>query len=282
MSSSSARTKFRSALVAGSLLTLSYTPQCFAATDSRACYDSKNNIVSHQPCVAPGTKAVSHCCSTIDTCLGDTLCLSQFGTLYVGSCTIKDWSGGNQGRGDCPKYCSTQGLDIGLCNFTSQGWEFCCGALKGIDECCAGQRFTIQNTTNQYLQQRVWNNANGSESPSPSTSSAAAASSSSSSSLTSSSTNSSQCPAPASNSSMGALIGLGVGLGIPLLIALALLSWENRKRRHAEAQAQLTHHSAQYQVHEVGAGNVKSELASHEPVHELASEREGHEQRWRS
>jgi hypothetical protein len=79
-----------------------------ALNDTRACYNVSNDIEpGHYPCVSPETKAISHCCSTVDTCIGDTLCLSQWGTLYVGSCTVENWLDGTSGRGDCPKYCAS-------------------------------------------------------------------------------------------------------------------------------------------------------------------------------
>jgi len=46
------------------------------------------------------------------------------------------------------------GRDIALCNHTSSGWEFCCGALQGINKCCSHDRFTITNATNEFLDQR--------------------------------------------------------------------------------------------------------------------------------
>jgi hypothetical protein len=78
-----------------------------AEIDTRVCYDASNNVAKdHKPCISPTTQEVSHCCSTMDTCIGDTLYLSQFFKLYVGSCTIKDWTGGANGKSSCPKYCS--------------------------------------------------------------------------------------------------------------------------------------------------------------------------------
>ena len=77
-----------------------------AANDTRLCYDVLNNEApNHHPCLPPESGPISHCCADIDTCLGDTLCISQWGTLYVGTCTVMDWVSGNYGRGQCPKYC---------------------------------------------------------------------------------------------------------------------------------------------------------------------------------
>lgn len=101
--------------------------------------------------------------------------------------------------------------------------------MQGTEACCAGDKFTIQNVTNQYLEQRPWLNevaASASPGASPSASSSSAAEGS----------------ALAQRINYGAQLGLGVGLGVPLLIALGLLIWENRKRRRAEAQ--LRHHNA--------------------------------------
>lgn len=182
-----------------------YMHQCVAMPDRRECYDSSNKLLyTHRPCVDPSIKAISHCCSTVDTCLGDTLCLSQWGTLYVGACTVRDWSTGINGRGDCPKYCRDEGEDIGLCNNTLPEWEFCCAPLKGIENCCAGKRFKIQNTTDQYVDQRPW---------------------------------AGEKVCSRDNESQ---IGLGVGLGTPLLLALGFSIWERRKRRIAE-EALLKH-----------------------------------------
>ena len=65
----------------------------------RQCYDPSGKPSASQPCTP---NSVSHCCSPgVDTCLGDTLCLSQYGTLYVGGCTEKSWTGIG-----CPKYCA--------------------------------------------------------------------------------------------------------------------------------------------------------------------------------
>ncbi|KAH7401417.1 hypothetical protein BKA66DRAFT_450387 [Pyrenochaeta sp. MPI-SDFR-AT-0127] len=196
--------KFRYCLIVTYTLVASYAHHCIALPDRRTCYDSSNALLTtHRPCVDPSIKAISHCCSAVDTCLGDTLCLSQWGTLYVGVCTVKDWPTGNNGRGDCPKYCRLEGEDIGLCNNTEPEWEFCCSPLKGIENCCTGKRFKIQNTTDQYLDQRPW----------------------------------------ASNKVCSrdteAQIGLGIGLGIPLLIALCLLVWERHKRRAAQEALQV-------------------------------------------
>lgn len=190
--------------------------------DTRSCYDVDNKIMlDHRPCVNPTTQEHSHCCSLADTCIGDTLCLSQFGTLYVGGCTAKDWSNGRNARSFCPKYCNSVGSDIGVCSNSGGHWEFCCGALGGHENCCAekyGKRFQITgNTTSTALIQRPWNDTS-------STTLASASAAVPSSSM--------HCPAPEENNNPP--IALSVGLGIPLLIALGLLLWENRKRKHVE------------------------------------------------
>lgn len=78
-----------------------------AESDTRTCYDYNDTAQpGSRPCYSPSTKTISHCCSTTDTCVADTLCLSQFGTLYIGSCTVTGWGDGSAGRGDCPKYYS--------------------------------------------------------------------------------------------------------------------------------------------------------------------------------
>lgn len=45
-------------------------------------------------------------------------------------------------------------LDIALCNYTSAGWEFCCGALQCINQCCSHDRFIVSNTTKEFLIQQ--------------------------------------------------------------------------------------------------------------------------------
>ncbi|KAJ8115724.1 hypothetical protein OPT61_g2692 [Boeremia exigua] len=197
-----------------------------ASTDDRTCFDYNNEELSDsRPCYAPGTKSISHCCSTQDTCVGDTLCLSQFGTLYIGSCTVKDWADGSAGRGDCPKYydyCkSNAGWDIAVCNNTSPVWEFCCGALQGIDTCCSHDRFKISNTTDKALIQYQLETDTNTTSPS----------------VPAANVTDTACSATGASGNKTAQIGIGAGLGVPLLIALGLLFWENRKRRAAEAMA---------------------------------------------
>ncbi|KAH7089686.1 hypothetical protein FB567DRAFT_307795 [Paraphoma chrysanthemicola] len=201
--------------------------------DTRTCYDANNKVAPRQvPCFSADQQSISHCCSTEDTCAGDTLCLSQWGTLYVGSCTVKDWSNGRNGKDFCPKYCSTQGNDIGLCDIVGGSWDFCCGAIAGHAACCNetyGKRFKIAgNATNSKLLQRPW------------LASAALASASSPAAAQTSGAGpsgaaASQCPdVSGGGNSIGTEIGIGVGLGIPLLIALGLLFWERRKRLRAE------------------------------------------------
>jgi len=262
-----------------------------ASPDTRACYSVSNSIAPNQhPCISPTTQSISHCCSTTDTCLGDTLCLSQFGTLYVGSCTIKDWKDGANGKGSCPKYCANEGYDIGLCSFNN-GWDFCCGLLgKGNEEYCKGERFKLDgNTTSEFVVQRPWGVDAVSE---------GSASTSSTMNPTASSV-SSQCPTlPANATDDGrseddeipvSQIGLGVGLGIPLLIALGLLFWENRKRRLVEARLEMSRGElvvghAGYaasnegkpgtyvgvESHEVDGLEQRNELSSDRPLYELA------------
>jgi hypothetical protein len=208
---------------------LIHAQTALALADPRTCYDAKNKATDHVPCFSNNTQAISHCCSLTDTCAGDTLCLSQWGTLYVGSCTVKDWVNGGNGKNYCPKYCSSVGLDIGACGVYDGGWEFCCGLVGGYDACCKeqyGKRFKIPgNLTNNLLVQRPWLGV-ASTSVAPSTS------------PTSATVNTPpSCPSiPSSSSKIGSQVGIGVGLGVPLLIALGLLMWENRKRRRAEAR----------------------------------------------
>lgn len=163
------------------------------------------------------------------------------------------------------------GWDIAVCNDTSPVWEFCCGALQGIDKCCSHDRFTISNTTNEFLNQRQW------ETDTNTTSSSNSSSVSSSTPSTAAAT----CVAAGSFKDKGAQIGIGAGLGVPLLIALGLLFWENKKRRQAEAiiaqrqedpedDMQQSHRYEAMRVYEAGetksAGN---ELPSPPVVHEL-------------
>ena len=259
-----------------------------AELDTRPCYDASNNIApKDRPCISASNQTISHCCSREDTCVGDTLCLSQWSTLYVGSCTIKDWSAGRNGRNFCPKYCSTAGSgDIGVCSFadgTERGWEFCCGLdRRGIETCCKGDRFKIPgNATSTHLIQRPWELAavsTGLPSPTPSSPTPSKAPAA---------TQSSQCSAIPSNNKADAQIGLGVGLGVPLLIALGLLFWENRKRRRAEALSeklaspavnfeQHAHWDQPLQSYEVdGSKGWLNEMPSHPPVHELPQDRIG-------
>jgi hypothetical protein len=151
------------------------------------------------------------------------------GHTICGSCTIKDWVNGANGKNFCPKYCSSVGLDIGACDNNNGEWEFCCGLVGGHDACCKeqyGKKFKISgNLTNGLLVRRPWINA-ASASMAPSTAPTSATSNSSPS-----------CPSiPSSSNNNGSRIGIAVGLGVPLLIALGLLIWENRKRRRAEAR----------------------------------------------
>ncbi|KAF2466863.1 uncharacterized protein BDR25DRAFT_305753 [Lindgomyces ingoldianus] len=253
-----------------------------ATNDTRPCYNATGGVApDHHPCVSSETKEISHCCTTWDTCLGDTLCLSQWGTLYVGTCTVKSW---DSGRGDCPKYCANwneENLlpDIGVCNWTDGSNQFCCGVTAvGINKCCE-KTFTIQNATNQYVVQRPWNEnaVNTSSTPSSTTS-----------------TPTSTCTAPLSEKggdNKGAEIGLGVGLGIPLLIALGMLYWERRKRRQIETKMLQLNPTTQdheyvgvpqaplsgemYQDAYPHSGSVMSELPSvsgPKPVHELGND----------
>ena len=86
----------------------------YAQLDARLCYYTYNYIQpDYRPCYPPSAKAVSHCCGVGSTCLGDTLCLSSDGPMYIGSCTMKDWWNSTTIPIDCPKY-----------------YEFCKGTLK--------------------------------------------------------------------------------------------------------------------------------------------------------
>ncbi|EDU47852.1 hypothetical protein PtrSN002B_006621 [Pyrenophora tritici-repentis] len=265
------------------LLFIYKTSLVLGQIDNRVCYDTSNNIAKgHRPCISPTTQEISHCCSTTDTCIGDTLCLSQFATLYVGSCTIKDWKYGANGKGICPKYCNGEGYDIAVCKLYD-GWEFCCGVLDGgAENCCRNTRFLIAgNVTSDYIIQRPWElNQTTPADTSPS---------------------SSLCPAvPESNNKKinyktdMSKIGIAAGLGVPLLIALGLLFWENRKRRIAEARLVVPPQSPvgggllQYgtpteakpgvqfpavQSYEVdGLNHRRNELSSERPMYELGHE----------
>jgi hypothetical protein len=262
------------ALVTATILLLFVTQSSLAADDNRTCYDSSGKVaLLHIPCVDASAQTSSHCCSLWDTCIGDTLCLSQIGTLWVGSCTIQDWG--------------TVGRYIGVCDSTSDGWEFCCGLENGGHEaCCAekyAKRFKITgNVTSKYSDQRPWldeGSAGASSSASPSTSATSSA-------------NSATCPSvPSTSSKMGAQIGLGVGLGAPLLIVLGLLLWEHGKRRQAEASlGQYTIPAPHVQPLRPGNTNTipgyepvsgdevggEAELALPTLVHELSSGRRGY------
>ena len=271
-------------LISSSILFLIYRASLvLGELDARVCYDASNNIAKgHRPCISPTTQEISHCCSTTDTCIGDTLCLSQFATLYVGSCTIKDWKYGANGKGVCPKYCNGYSNDIAVCNLYNR-WEFCCGVLEnGAANCCKSDKFVIAgNVTSEYIVQRPWElNETVSAATAPS---------------------SSLCPAVPEGDNKGnrskidvSKVGIAVGLGVPLLITLGLLFWENRKRRFAEARLVVAPQSPvgkgllQYetptdiktgvsfptvQTHEVDGSNQRgNELSSERPMYELGQE----------
>jgi hypothetical protein len=75
-----------------------------AAFDGRTCYWTHNIDQGARPCYPPSVKAVSHCCGVGSTCLGDTLCLSSQGPLYIGHCTARDWWNSTPVPDGCPKY----------------------------------------------------------------------------------------------------------------------------------------------------------------------------------
>lgn len=76
-----------------------------AEFDSRLCYYTYNYVQPDaRPCYPPSAKTISHCCGIGSTCLGDTLCLSSDGPMYIGSCTVKDWFNSTTIPSDCPKY----------------------------------------------------------------------------------------------------------------------------------------------------------------------------------
>lgn len=75
-----------------------------AAFDSRTCYWKYNIDQGARPCYPPSVKPVSHCCGEGHTCLGDTLCLSNDGPLYLGHCTARNWWNGTTVPEGCPKY----------------------------------------------------------------------------------------------------------------------------------------------------------------------------------
>jgi hypothetical protein len=256
------------------------------AADTRTCYDGAGKVQpQHVPCVNASTQASSHCCAVWDTCIGDNLCLSQVGTLFVATCTVQNWGKGNVGRDFCPKYCGSVGGFIGVCDDTADGWEFCCGLEHGHEACCAetyGKRFKITgNVTSQYVVQRPWlvddkDAVRPASSAAPSTSAISSA-------------QTSTCPSVVHTSSkMGAQIGLGVGLGVPLLIALGLLLWERRKRRRAEAK--LGQQTTSTQLLRPSSNNAtsryspipgdqvtpKAELPASTALHELSIERRGY------
>ncbi|EFQ94980.1 hypothetical protein PTT_07148 [Pyrenophora teres f. teres 0-1] len=258
--------------ISSTLLFIHKASLIFAELDNRVCYDTSNNIAKgHRPCISPTTQEISHCCSTTDTCVGDTLCLSQFATLYVGSCTIKDWKYGANGKGICPQYCNDEGYDIAVCQ-RYDGWEFCCGVLNSSAEnCCRNTRFMIAgNVTSNYIIQRPWE------------------------------LNQTMPAVPEGDSKKNnaktdmSKIGIAIGLGVPLLIALGLLFWENRRRRIAEARLVVSPQSPvgegllQYrtptevkpgvefptvQSYEVNGLNQRgNELSSERPMYELGHE----------
>jgi hypothetical protein len=255
------------------------------------CYNINGQKQDSTACTPnPG----SHCCATRDTCVGDTLCLSQFGTLYSEDCTDPTFNSAG-----CPKYCrdSLKGAtnktpskktltepefgasDLMPCSYTN-AWQFCCGL-----NCCKANNptlFTIGNATNIYENRLSLSSSSSSSSTAPATAS------------TSTSTSTSTCTSPstptANNSSnsvdnvriqYGA--GLGIGLGVPLLIALALLYFEHTKRIRAEERLTNVGSAPAYSPgmsmayahprHETAsnvAGVHRSELEGHQPPQELS------------
>jgi hypothetical protein len=71
------------------------------------CYSIDGTPSIATPCTP---NPVSHCCSPWDVCVGDTLCLSQFGTLYAWGCTDPIFT--NTG---CPNYCIEAYKSMWMC-----------------------------------------------------------------------------------------------------------------------------------------------------------------------
>lgn len=104
----------RAVIVLNLWLTIYFAQVICAQLDTRLCYYIYNYVQPDaRPCYPPSAKAISHCCGIKSTCLGDTLCLSSDGPMYIGSCTVKDWWNSTTIPNDCPKY-----------------YEYCKGKLK--------------------------------------------------------------------------------------------------------------------------------------------------------
>ncbi|KAJ4990939.1 hypothetical protein SVAN01_03510 [Stagonosporopsis vannaccii] len=258
-----------------------FTFRSDATFDSRTCYWKYNIDQGARPCYPPSVKPVSHCCWEGHTCLGDTLCLSNAGPLYLGHCTARDWWNDTTVPEGCPKYfkdCEGKPGDditITICNIKEdQTWEACCGAGQGAANCCDNGKFTIGNVTHEYAVQRPWN---AKESLSYSLSSEIPSS------ATASPSNKT-CAASTSGGplhSMGAQIGVTAGLAVPLFVSMGLLFLERRKRRNLEAKLsgntdpgssekeQENPTQSQLCRYEVDADPPGVELSSQIPVQEL-------------
>ncbi|KAF2627229.1 hypothetical protein BU25DRAFT_422093 [Macroventuria anomochaeta] len=251
-----------------------------AEIDSRPCYYTYNHVQpGYYPCYPPSVKAISHCCGIGSTCLGDTLCLSSDGPMYIGSCTAKDWFNSTTIPSGCPKYykyCEGKigdDITITICDVKpDKTWEACCGAGQGAASCCSSDKFTIGNLTHEYAVQRPWNMDNISIPSLLPTGPYLSATSTPS---------STTCDLPdlRSSSTQRAQIGVSAGLGASLLVTLGLLFLERRKRRQAEArttQQELYPPFGQQELrrdtlcsYEVDANSPTVELSSQRPVQEL-------------
>ncbi|KAK0704466.1 hypothetical protein B0H67DRAFT_350426 [Lasiosphaeris hirsuta] len=176
--------------------------------------------------------AASPCCSAIDYCLDNGLCLNAGvvnNYITVQGCTDPTWGG------SCRKYCagsmdSNGYVGITICDGSNNA---CCGD-KGT--CCSGETFPLpfftnlkhppksestsqDSTTTTTPLALPTSSGTGSPSQTPKTSSPGAPTSSD--------------PAAAANSDQVLKVGLGVGLplGLLLLAIIAYLIWELRKRK---------------------------------------------------
>ncbi|KAF2186791.1 hypothetical protein K469DRAFT_749243 [Zopfia rhizophila CBS 207.26] len=220
-----------------SILIILFISQFIFLTSAQKCYfyDTKEHAGA-SPCT---NNTVSHCCSSyLDVCLVDTLCLSQWGTLFIGSCTEKNWNLNTEG---CPKYCVQEAEDgatgdIIPCENRNGVWHFCCGI--GCCDKSPRKDFTIANVSNLYGDRP---SRLGRFDSSPTASVPISNSGQALCTQTSSTCDISGSPCPSTSSSDLKIktqfgVGLGVGLGIPLLIALALLYLEHRKRIGVEGK----------------------------------------------
>ncbi|KEZ46606.1 hypothetical protein SAPIO_CDS0423 [Scedosporium apiospermum] len=195
-----------------------------SSTVDATCYRRDGNPVVPNKDIAtwrecnPGA-GVTTCCSEIDLCLDNGLCLGFGGpgVFYIQGCTDSSWP-----KSSCPAYCD--GPDDGYGNIrvwrcTDDG-NYCCG----FNDCCGDKtiaRFSVPNPNS------------GAHPPIPGSTSPSSPSSASEQTQTRSSvdvsaadeTNSSAPESVSAGSDDAALrVGLGVGISLGVLL-LALVGW---------------------------------------------------------